>query len=148
MKELKRTITTEEVYGYESTDGSFFRDKAECEKYEASAMGVIHGLAKSTLFREWQCDSLFGGFSYDDTIRVWFIKDENHLVLLNQYLKDIDPHAPILTPDYIGLRVAAVVNIDCDYATVLGTYNEILLDFTGKLNRLFADPAPTDHLEN
>lgn len=143
MKELKRTITTEEVYGYESTDGQFFRTKEECEKYEASAMGVIHGLAKSTLFREWQCDSLFGGFNYDDTIRVWFIKDENHFVLLNQYLQSIDRYCRLLTPDYIGLRVAVVVGEE--YASVLGTYNEILTDFTGKLNRLFADPAPTDN---
>lgn len=145
MKELKRTVTTETVWGYEANDGTVFSSKEECEKYEQSARCVIRQHVKDILFREWQCDSLFHGFNYDDHIKVWFIKDENTLCVVNQYLHNVDPYARLITPDYIGLRVAVVVNVDEDYATVLGTYNEILLDFTNQLNKLFADPAPTSN---
>lgn len=145
MKELKRTVTTETVYGYEANDGTVFSSKEECEKYEQSARCVIRQHAKDILFREWDCDSLFGGFTYYDPIKVWFIKDENTLSIVNQYLHNVDPSARLITPEYIGLRVAAVVSTEADYVSVLGTYNEILLDFTNKLNKLFADPAPASN---
>lgn len=145
MKELKRTVTTETVYGYEAEDGTVFSSKEECEKYEQSARCIIRKHAKDILFREWQCDSLFGGYNYDDHLKVWFVKDEHSLSMINQYLHSVDPHTCLLTPEYIGLRVAAVVNTDDDYATVLGTYNEILLNFTSQLNKLFADPAPASN---
>lgn len=145
MKELKRTVTTETTYGYEANDGTVFSSKEECEKYEQSARCVIRQHAKDILFREWDCDSLFGGYHYEDNVKVWFIKDENTLSIVNQYLRSMDPYASLVTPDYIGLRVAVVVGSDGCYSSVLGTYNEILLDFTNKLNKLFADPAPTSN---
>lgn len=141
MKELKRTVTTEETYGFEASDGTVFSSKEECLKYEDSANYVIRRNAKNLLFREWDCDSLFGGYCYDDHIKVWFIKDENHLLIINQYLQMIDFRCGnILSPEYIGNRVAVVVSEDSQYVDVLGTYHDILNGFTSDLNRLFADP--------
>lgn len=145
MKELKRTVTTESVWGYEANDGTVFTSKEECEKYEQSASCVIRQHAKDILFREWKCESLFRDYGYDDHIKVWFIKDENTLSIVNQYLRSMDPYASLVTPDYIGLRVAVVVGSDWCYSSVLGSYDEILSDFVGKLNKLFADHAPTSN---
>ena len=147
MKELKRTVTTESVYGYEANDGTFFSSKEECQKYEQSARFVIRNMAKSMIVRDSDCDSLFGGFNYEDTIYVWDIKDAEHLRIVNQFLRDCDydydsvHRTAKLTPAHIGRRVAVVVNTECDYVYALGSYDEILSNFVGKLNKLFADPT-------
>ena len=110
--------------------------------YERSAENAIRGHAKDILFREWMAESLFGGYAYDDTIKVWFIKDENHLRIVNQYLNLVDGYSgQSLRPEHIGLRVAVVVDDDAHYVNVLGTYNDVLRTFTDNLNRLFADPT-------
>jgi len=44
MKIIKKENTITEYYDmYQAVDGTEFRDKKECEKYEASALGVLRG---------------------------------------------------------------------------------------------------------
>ena len=146
MKELKHTMTVEKVYAYEAFDGATFGSREECEKYEQSATCTIRKMARDMRVTDWSCDSLFGGFNYEDGIAVWDIKDAEHLRIVNQYLHTINPcskNEALITAEYIGRRVAVVYHEEYEYATLLGTYDEILSDFVGKLNKLFADPAPT-----
>lgn len=148
MKELKRTVTTETTYGYEAFDGAVFSSEEECRKYEQSAKCTIRKMAYDIRVKDWSCDSLFGGFNYEDGIAVWDIKDAEHLRIVNQYLHTINTCAKnetLIPADYIGHRVAVVYNEEFEYATLLGSYDEILSDFVGKLNKLFADPAPTSN---
>lgn len=61
MREIrKETVTPYTVY--EAVDGTEFRDKAECEKYEKSARGVLRGkLKKITLDDTHNCWDVMGG---------------------------------------------------------------------------------------
>lgn len=61
MKEVrKETVTPYTVY--EAVDGTEFRDRAECERYENSARGVLRGkLKKITLDDTHNCWDLMGG---------------------------------------------------------------------------------------
>ena len=61
MREIrKETVTPYTVY--EAVDGTEFRDRAECERYENSARGVLRGkLKKITLDDAHNCWDVMGG---------------------------------------------------------------------------------------
>lgn len=143
MKELKKTITTETIVGYEAEDGTVFSSREECQKYEQSAKNVIRKLAADLRIRAWDLDSLYPQYGYDDELFVWYIRDAEHLRIINQYLRDICDYFDYIPAEYIGNRVAVVVDENCGHAFFIGTYSEILTRFTSQLNKLFADPKPT-----
>ena len=146
MKELKQTMTVEKVYAYEAFDGTTFSSREECEKYEQSATCTIRKMATDMRQKDWTCEDLFRGFDYEDGLAVWYIRDAEHLRIVNQYLQTISPYTPhmaIIPADYIGMRVAVAYHEEHEWAQFLGSYSDILSDFTRRLNKLFADPEPT-----
>jgi hypothetical protein len=67
MKEIKGEKTTTEYYSlWEASDGTKFTDKAECEKYEASAKCVLQTKFNKLIINdEYDAWTLLGG--YEDT---------------------------------------------------------------------------------
>lgn len=146
MKELKHTMTVEKVYAYEAFDGSTFGSREECEKYEQSATCTIRKMAIDLRVKDWDMDSLFTCYDCEDGVAIWDIKDAEHLRIVNQYLHTVNTYAKneaLIPAEYIGRRVAIAYHEGNEWANLLGSYDEILSDFVGKLNKLFADPAPT-----
>ena len=147
MKELKHTMTVEKVYAYEAFDGATFGSREECEKYEQSATCTIRKMALDMRVKDLCVESLLPCYDCEDGLAVWDIKDAEHLRIVNQYLDTFrlypSKNEATIPAEYIGRRVAVVYHESDCYATLLGSYDEILSDFVSKLNKLFADPAPT-----
>ena len=108
MTESKITRTVEEVTGYYADDGTFFRDKAECEKYEQTAKMVIFKEFKALMIGEpfpecsiWERFG-YGGEEYE--LAVIEIKDKEDLRIANMY-GEINKKGTPLTEDVIGKRV-------------------------------------------
>ena len=64
-----KEVTKEQVQKYivyEALDGTEFNDKAECQKYEESAKGVIRArIAKLTVGKATECDLLAGSDEHE-----------------------------------------------------------------------------------
>ena len=143
MKELKRTKTIEETYGYEAFDGTFFRTEESCREYESSANATIRHMAYDLLVKPKVCvDSVLPLYCGDDNAMVWDIKDADHLRIVNQFLSHIDSRKA-LGAEYIGKRVCVVVGYDEGWFYILGTRDEVLAEYTKDIDRLFADPKDT-----
>ena len=86
MKEINKTIKKEivdDVTLYEAADGTQFRDKAECLKYEQSAAGVLMARVKEFTIAECDDSELFY-MSEDSKYRTLVPKTQEHLDILNQ----------------------------------------------------------------
>lgn len=82
MKEITRTKT--EVVGYESTDGTYFDTKDECQRYEQSALCVVRGRIKEIALKSTTEYGLFEMGSVDCDLFVVIPKSKEDINLLNQ----------------------------------------------------------------
>ena len=93
MKEIKEAKVIEEIIGYEAIDGTQFRDKEECRKYEETARVVIRNNFKQLVIKEMEGYSMRGyadPFPLSGTDEDWYyalveIKDENDLRVAQMY---------------------------------------------------------------
>lgn len=78
---MKETYITREVKElvYEATDGTQFKDKAECKKYEESAKCVLLTKYKPLVVKESNPDELFHNGSEDDILDVIKITKEEDI---------------------------------------------------------------------
>lgn len=88
MKELKRTITREEVYGYEAYDGTTFKTEQECVNYEETAEAVINKRFNDLIIETHNEYQLFNnGYGSDEyNYKVFKINNENDLVSAEMFL--------------------------------------------------------------
>lgn len=96
MREITKEITETKVVGYEAFDGERFNDKAECEKYENSALNVVRKKLKllKKIDMESFCDCTFP----DDYIEVYDIKTEKDLDNLKQYVELLHKDTTVSVP--------------------------------------------------
>ena len=88
MREIrKETVTPYTVY--EAVDGTEFRDKAECEKYENSARGILRSkLKKITLDSSHNCWDVMGGNEDNVCLALAPKTQEDIDVILQNYYLD------------------------------------------------------------
>ena len=106
MREIKKVVTREEITGYEACDGTEFRSKEECLKYEESAKFVAQKAAWHYLVEEMRGD--YDIFSCDDEyLTVFDIPDMNAYRAIANWANLINTYGlDDFTPDYVGKRVA------------------------------------------
>ena len=93
MKEIKKEIQKVEYKTvFVATDGTEFPDKAECEKYEKSAKGVLMAKYAPMVVKTISEDSLFGVGCEDDVIEIIFVKNQSVVDLLLQIFLVENPH--------------------------------------------------------
>lgn len=86
INEIKRTVEEVVCVEYVAEDGTVFRDKEECEKYEKSALAVVSSKLKKLNKKDtsWQ-DLIY--LSYDDSsLEIFDIQDQEDLDNLCQYV--------------------------------------------------------------
>ena len=88
MKENKITRTEEVVVRieYVAEDGQVFYDKAECEKYEASALFAVSKQLKKLNTRNLSVYDLISEGSDEDEVEIFDIQTEKDLENLRRYL--------------------------------------------------------------
>jgi len=145
MKELKRTITTEETYGFESFDGNYFRTKEECLKYEESAFAVAKKTALTYKVKIVNADFLYKWFCGEDNIVVYDIPDKEALFFINTYIQLSESCNEPIPTTYIGKRVALFESCYDGYICLMGDAEDLLDEYTKYLTQLFSDPfTPTE----
>lgn len=80
-----KEVTAPKIVGYESTDGTFFSNKEECEKYEKSALGVLRGRIEEIAIERTSEYGLFEMGSDDCEVFVVIPKSKEDIDLINQY---------------------------------------------------------------
>jgi hypothetical protein len=140
MKEIKTTQTIEVVTGYEAMDGTIFRSKEECEKYESSAKAAAKAAAWHYLVDDRISWEIFRDESQG--LYIFDIPDAKALdvILRWAYLADVEK-AERLTPDLIGKRIGVMWS-EWDVPFVCKEYltKEAMLEFyTKEIEALFAD---------
>lgn len=136
---MKAATKMVEVYGYEASDGKWFKDRDECEKYEASAVGAASAAANCLKEKDMFADAAFGEFCTccENSIRTYNIKDANDLQVINTYLKSVSTSGKVLSPEYIGHRVAIeFYDWDSGYM-IVGTQKEAVGRFVDLMDMLF-----------
>ena len=142
MKELKRTKTVEEIFGYEAEDGTFFNDKAECEKYEATAKAVIYKEFKKLMvgepFPECHIWESFGYGSEEYMLVIIEIKDANDVHTANMFSESVSG-CFTFTNEHIGKRF--LVNLgysyDSECALCPRTEDSLINQFTKEIQLFF-----------
>ena len=147
MKESKRTKTVEEIIGYEAEDGTMFKEKEECVKYEATAKAVIYDRFKQLIvdepFLECHIWERFGYGGEEFQLAVIEIKNEDDLNALNMFHKAYKfyENKPI-SSDFIGHRV--LINLGYVYDGGMGdcsmqprTEEQLIEDFKTDIKKFF-----------
>lgn len=145
MKEIKVTRTIEEV-GYEANDGTTFKTKEECLKYEQSAEAAITMMFENICVKHYgrvrfDEDVIFANYCSfsDDFFVIADIKTEADLKIANMYGSMwAGIWCEKLTSDRIGKRV--LINLGCDSNHVfcsLGTEEEMVEEFRMTMERFF-----------
>lgn len=107
MKEIKKTITTEVIDGYEAIDGRIFRSREECNEYEQTCEAIIFADLKTLWvpgiepFTELD---IYRDCGYDgDYYMLIRIKDSSDLEKLNKYIYFVTHRDDkFIKPNYIG----------------------------------------------
>jgi len=110
MKEIVKERVIKEVTGYEATDGTMFKTKEECEKYENSSLAAIRGMFRNLMvdepFPECSIYEDFGYGSEEYFFCVVDIKDEEDLKVALMYQNEVAPNSAIqFNPTMIGKRI-------------------------------------------
>lgn len=140
MKEIKTTQTIEVVTGYEAMDGTIFRTREECEKYESSAKTAAKAAAWHYLVGDRGSYDVFKSDD-EDRLIVFDIPDMNAYLAIRTWAE----HEQVFdlqgfTPDYIGKRTAFHKSWDDIYFCKFYATKEVMLEFyTKEIEDLFSD---------
>ena len=149
MTESKITRTIEEVTGYYADDGTFFRDKAECEKYEQTAKMVIFKEFKALMigepFPECSIWERFGYGGEEFMLAVIEIKNEADVHTANMYAESTH-NKTVFTSDMIGKRYLVNLGYGCDgdCAMLPRTEDELIDMFKKDINKFFVKESGKD----
>lgn len=142
MKEIKTTRTIEEVTGYEANDGTVFKTKEECEKYEQTARAVIRNNFKRLMVGEEFCEASiwerFGYGSEEYMLAVIDVKNEEDFKAV-QMLCEFEKCGQVKAKDFIGKRILVNVGYNCDYDSYLNprTEDELIEQFKADIKKFF-----------
>jgi hypothetical protein len=159
MEVKKITKTVEEVVGYVAFDGTEFKDKDECCKYEGTAEAVIkRGFIKNCVkFMHEESEAAISGDGYfcagcgeDCYDAVVFIKNEEDLKYAQMFQEitcDHNAKRKFTVNDigkkllvYIGYRDYKTDNVNYDYCHIYGTLEDIVEEFRYAVYRMFLAP--------
>ena len=146
MEVKKITKTVEEVVGYIAYDGTEFKDRNECCKYEETARAIIHKRFKELIVKDivgidladygsaYVCAAIDECYHYA-LVR---IKNENDLKVAQMY-KELEHKGAErdFTTSYIGhdLIVGIGERYDCCY--IYGTFEECIDNFRKAMNKFY-----------
>lgn len=119
MKELTREKVVTEITGYQADDGTIFRDREECEKYESTSRAVIKANFEKLVLAENNEYSLFmdyGNGQEDWRIVLIKIKNVDDLAVANMYSQISERRDNRFTTDDIGKEL--IVGVGDNYGTV------------------------------
>lgn len=145
MKVVEVEKTIKEVTGYTADDGTFFKDKEECEKYERTANAVIrsrfHKLFVGDSFLE---SDIYKGYGYEDfNMAVIQLKNEDDVKAANMYIniiKGLNTNKKDgFTLDDVGKRILVGFNDVCgeDCLYTYGTQEELVEKFRKNIDKFY-----------
>jgi hypothetical protein len=137
MKELKRTVTTETVWGYEAEDGTIFTSKDECERYEASAYAVAEKSARQFRVKDINFDSVLPWFCSDETVYIYDVPTLDAMRIINTFLHLRMSSCNLLEANCVGHKVAVLFNNFDSYYDILGTQEEMENEVLYHIRRAF-----------
>lgn len=142
MKEIKTTQTIEVVTGYEAMDGTIFRTREECEKYESSAKTAAKAAAWHYLVGDRGSYDVFKNED-EESLIVFDIPDMNAYLAIRTWAEGERAfNLALFTPDYIGKRTAFHNSWgDIYFCKVYATKEAMLEFYTKEIESLFADKA-------
>ena len=150
MKPIIETKTVEEVTGYLADDGTWFRSKEECSKYEASALYAAERAAFSRRISSAYAEDALRRFCtcLEEVIEVYDIATADDLQIVNTYLRMLEHSSAtpqgLIDPKYIGSKVAVDIWCDRDGFTVWGSREEVEAEFKKCLDKWFTREAESD----
>lgn len=116
MREVKETKTIEEIRGYEANDGTFFRSREECEKYENSALGILKERVKQYIIGESTIYGILNEGCDDCGVDIYNIPDSEAAQTIAQYIAIETKEKPVLLDEYIGKELMVFWSYDREYA--------------------------------
>lgn len=129
MRENVIEKVVKEVNGYYAEDGTFFRDKDECIKYEESAKGVIYNMIKPYMIGKTDPYELFNSGYSDNRIEIFMVEDIKTVELLNRYIAlnvdNIYLDREYVTKNMIGKEIIMEWTYEGDYCLVHGTMEDV-----------------------
>ena len=146
MEVKKITKTVEEVVGYVAYDGTEFKDRDECCKYEGTAKAIIHKRFKELVVRDIVgIDLADEGSAYvcAGIDECWHyalvrIKDENDLKAAQMY-KELEQKSAIrdFTTNDIGCDLIVGIGENYDYCWIYGTFEECIDNFRKAMSKFY-----------
>lgn len=128
MKEQIIEKVVKEVNGYIADDGTWFRTKEECQKYEESAKMVLFNMVKDKIIAETNIYNLLHEGNDDDGVEIYNVDSLETLELLNRYimLSTYDKKKDLFKTDMIGKKIIVFWSYDRDYCWSKGTIEDLL----------------------
>lgn len=86
MKINKKEVTKiETITEYEAADGTIFKDKIECERYEESALFAVKSTLKKLNSRSLEESEIFGAACADTNVEIYDVQTNEDLMRLKMY---------------------------------------------------------------
>lgn len=162
MKVVEVEKTIKEVTGYTADDGTFFKDKEECEKYEQTAEAVISARFAKLIKAKFSHDAILNApyrfmMVYDDAYyAVIRMENEDDLKAANMYLNickyDAEYNGVLgvneFTKDMIGQDVIVMVQ-DYEYDNrcwIFGTLDELINNYRKAFQFAMLDKDKRDEI--
>lgn len=127
MRENKITKQVEEINGYYADDGTWFRDKEQCQKYEESAKMVAFKMVQDKLMKKITVYDLLNEGSEEEDVEIYNVDTTETAGMINRYisLATYDKQVPIKT-DMVGKIILVHWSYDKDWCECLGTIDDYL----------------------
>lgn len=139
MKEIKKTITREEITGYEAFDGTLFFSAEECRKYEDTAVCAAKAAAWHYHIDDRYSYDLFD--SDEVSLIVFDVPDANAYEVIRHWAELAEVwDAKHFTPNYIGERVAFFESYgDVSFNLYFATKKDMVALYMKEIEAMFAD---------
>ncbi len=146
MRENKITRTIEEVNGYIADDGTWFRTKEECQKYEESAKMVLFNMVKDKLVGKTNIYHLLEEGCEDCDAEIYSVDSMKTLELLNRYfsLSTFHSQKNVVSTDMIGKNIIIFWDYDRDVCWSRGTIDDLLNEIRNRYEKVINKETDKD----
>ena len=138
MREQIIEKVVKEVNGYIADDGTWFKYKEECEKYEESAKMVLFSMIKEKMIAETNIYGLIHEGSEDDGVEIYNVDSLETVELLNRYimLNTYEKKKDLFKTDMIGKKIIVCWSYDRDYCWSKGTIEDLLNEIKERYDKV------------
>ena len=123
---------------YEAFDGKQFTTKESCREYENNRRNIVRHLFDNIPHTEICACNLFDPSYSDNYVYIMQPRDLEDIKVINEHFmyvsygcKDI-----IVNQNHIGKKIVIAICDDSEYMNNLGVLEDVINDFTSKLNDL------------